>query len=196
MIIVTKDRYTLKSWELQDTESLALHLNNKKIWDNCRDGLPYPYTKGNARVFINQAQEKTEISDFCIAVHGEAVGNIGFMRATDVERFNAEVGYWIGEKYWNQGIVSGALADAIRYYLAHTEVIRLFATVYEYNPASMRVLKKVGFRETGIFRKACYKNGHFIDTHHFEFVADDKLAGLSTVNSDSSQYARNKQRME
>ena len=39
MIVVTKDLYTLRSWEGQDTESLTLHLNNKKIWDNCRDGL-------------------------------------------------------------------------------------------------------------------------------------------------------------
>ena len=106
MIVVIKDLYTLKSWEDQDTESLAFHLNNKKIWDNCRDGLPYPYTKGNARFFIKQAQEKTDISDFCITVGGEAIGNIGFVRGTDVERFNAEVGYWISEKYWNQGIVS------------------------------------------------------------------------------------------
>lgn len=144
MIVVIKDLYTLKSWEDQDTESLAFHLNNKKIWDNCRDGLPYPYTKGNARFFIKQAQEKTDISDFCITVGGEAIGNIGFVRGTDVERFNAEVGYWISEKYWNQGIVSDALTEAIQYYFAHTEVIRIFATVYEYNPASMRVLEKAG----------------------------------------------------
>ena len=114
MIVVIKDLYTLKSWEDQDTESLAFHLNNKKIWDNCRDGLPYPYTKGNARFFIKQAQEKTDISDFCITVGGEAIGNIGFVRGTDVERFNAEVGYWISEKYWNQGIVSDALTEAIQ----------------------------------------------------------------------------------
>lgn len=58
MIVVTKDLYTLRSWEGQDTESLTLHLNNKKIWDNCRDGLPHPYTKENARCFISQARKK------------------------------------------------------------------------------------------------------------------------------------------
>jgi len=137
----------------------------------------HPYTKENARCFISQAREKTEISDFCIVVHGEAIGNIGFVRGTDVERFNAEVGYWISERYWNQGITSEALADAIQYYFEHTEVIRIFATVYEYNLASMRVLEKVGFKKTGIFRKACYKNGRFIDAHHFEIVADEKLVG-------------------
>ena len=110
-------------------------------------------------------------------VHGEAIGNTGFVRGTDVERFNAEVGYWISERYWNQGITSEALADAIQYYFEHTEVIRIFATVYEYNLASMRVLEKVGFKKTGIFRKACYENGRFIDAHDFEIVADEKLVG-------------------
>ena len=54
MIVVTKDLYTLRSWEGQDTESLTLHLNNKKIWDNCRDGLPHPYTKENAEQLEKQ----------------------------------------------------------------------------------------------------------------------------------------------
>ena len=58
MIVVIKDLYTLKSWEDQDTESLAFHLNNKKIWDNCRDGLPYPYTKGNAASSSNKRRRK------------------------------------------------------------------------------------------------------------------------------------------
>ena len=177
MIVVIKDLYTLKSWEDQDTESLAFHLNNKKIWDNCRDGLPYPYTKrGMPASSSNKRRRKQIYRIFGITVGGEAIGNIGFVRGTDVERFNAEVGYWISEKYWNQGIVSDALTEAIQYYFAHTEVIRIFATVYEYNPASMRVLEKAGFRKTGIFQKGLLqKIGQFIDAHHFELVADKKL---------------------
>lgn len=58
MIVVIKDLYTLKSWEDQDTESLAFHLNNKKIWDNCRDGLPYPYTKGMPASSSNKRRRK------------------------------------------------------------------------------------------------------------------------------------------
>ena len=134
MIVVIKDLYTLKSWEDQDTESLAFHLNNKKIWDNCRDGLPYPYTKGNARFFIKQAQEKTDISDFCITVGGEAIGNIGFVRGTDVERFNAEVGYWISEKYWNQGIVSDALTRP-------SSIISRIRRLFVYSPRSTNIIR-------------------------------------------------------
>ena len=66
-------------------------------------------------------QAKENIQDFCIEVNGEAVGSIGFVPATDVERFSAEVGYWIGEHFWNQGIVTDALKEAINYYFEHTD---------------------------------------------------------------------------
>ena len=63
MIVVTKDLYTLRSWEGQDTESLTLHLNNKKIWDNCRDGLPHPYTKENAEQLEKQTYGQRRMPD-------------------------------------------------------------------------------------------------------------------------------------
>ena len=81
MIVVTKRFIYAQELGRSRYESLTLHLNNKKIWDNWRDGLPHPYTKENARCFISQAREKPEISDFCIVVHGEAIGNIGFVRS-------------------------------------------------------------------------------------------------------------------
>ena len=158
-IIVQKKNYTLRTWQTEDVASLAQYLNNKNIWDNCRDGLPYPYSQEDANVFLSMVQAKENIQDFCIEVNGEAVGSIGFVPATDVERFSTEVGYWIGEPFWNQGIVTDALKEAINYYFEHTDKVRVFAVVFEHNSPSMRVLEKVGFKKTGIFRKACYKNG-------------------------------------
>ena len=117
-IIVQKKNYTLRTWQTEDAASLAQYLNNKNIWDNCRDGLPYPYSQEDANVFLAMVQAKENIQDFCIEVNGEAVGSIGFVPATDVERFSAEVGYWIGEPFWNQGIVTDALKEAINYYPA------------------------------------------------------------------------------
>lgn len=100
-----------------------------------------------------------EQNEFCIEVNHEAVGNIGFVRGTDVERLNAEAGYWISETYWNKGIMTAALKEAIEHYFRYTDVIRIYATVYEYNTASMRVLEKAGFQKTGVHRKACFKMG-------------------------------------
>lgn len=90
MIITQKENYTLRTWEATDAESLAMQLNNKKIWDNCRDGLPYPYKLENAEAILKVIAQKDGIHDFCIEVDGKAVGNIGFVPENDVQRFNAE----------------------------------------------------------------------------------------------------------
>ena len=44
--------FILRPWKVSDAKALARHLNNKKIWDNCRDGLPFPYTETDADAFI------------------------------------------------------------------------------------------------------------------------------------------------
>lgn len=168
-----KNSFQLRSWQLSDVPSLARHLNNRKIWDNCRDRLPFPYTEEDAHSFINYAISQQEPSEYCIDINGEAVGNISFMRGTDVERFNAEVGYWLAEPFWNQGIASQALREALRQYLAATDVVRIFANVYESNIASMQVLEKVGFRKVGVLRNACFKNGCFVDAHYFELLKEE-----------------------
>ena len=104
--------FILRPWLESDAKDLTIHLNNKKIWDNCRDGLPFPYTETAADAFIKYASEQVEQNEFCIEVNHEAVGNIGFVRGTDVERFNAEAGYWISETYWNKGIMTAEIGRA------------------------------------------------------------------------------------
>lgn len=172
MIITQKENYTLRTWEATDAESLAVQLNNKKIWDNCRDGLPYPYKLENAEAILKVIAQKDGIHDFCIEVDGKAVGNIGFVPENDVQRFNAEVGYLIGEPYWNRGIVTDALKEAIRYYFKHTPIIRIFAFVFEYNLPSMRVLDKAGFTKIGVMHKSIFKNDAFCDAHYFELLKE------------------------
>lgn len=173
-VVVQKSNYTLRTWQTKDAPSLAQELNNKKIWDNCRDMLPFPYSPEHGEAFIDIIKQKEGIHDFCIEVNGKAVGNIGFIPGMDVERFNAEVGYVIGEAYWNQSIMSDALQEAIRYYFAHTDKVRIFAFVFEHNLPSMRVLEKAGFRKVGVMTKSVFKNGRFMDAHLFELLKKHK----------------------
>lgn len=165
--------FRLRAWQISDVPSLAQYLNNKKIWDNCRDRLPFPYTEEDARSFIEYAMSQQEQCEFCIEINNEAVGNICFMRGNDVERFNAETGYWLAEPFWNQGIAGEALQEALRRYFTTTNVIRIVANVFENNIASMRVLEKVGFRKVGIHHKACFKNNCFLDIHCFELLKEE-----------------------
>ena len=164
--------FILRQWQESDIPALAKYLNNKKIWDNCRDRLPHPYTEKDAVAFIQYAKSQDEQNNYCIEVNAEAVGNISFDRSTDVERFNAEIGYWIAEPYWNKGIMTQALRQAVSDYFSQTDVVRIFAKVYASNFASMRVLEKAGFQKTGIQHNACFKNERFLDCHCFELLKE------------------------
>ena len=146
--------FILRPWQESDVPALAKYLNNKKIWINCRDRLPYPYTENDAASFIQYAKSQDVQNNYCIEINAEAAGNISFDRGTDVERFNAETGYWIAEPYWNKGIMTQALRQAVSDYFSQTDVVRIFANVYAGNFASMRVLGKAGFQKIGIQHKA------------------------------------------
>ena len=124
--------FILRRWQESDIPALAKYLNNKKIWDNCRDSLPYPYTSEDAASFIQYVKSQDIQNNYCIEVHAEAAGNISFDRGTDVERFNAEIGYWLAEPYWNKGIMTQALRQAVSDYFNQTDVVRIFATPYGY----------------------------------------------------------------
>lgn len=58
--------YILRTWKDSDVQSLATHLNNKKIWDNCRDGLPFPYTEKDA---IRRYSQQTDIIRLYVSVY-------------------------------------------------------------------------------------------------------------------------------
>lgn len=164
------NKFSLRPLTENDAESFARQLNNKRVWDNLRDGLSYPYTIEDAKIFIESLHNEPSLTCYGIVVDGKVVGNIGFTRNNDVERFSAEVGYYIGEAYWGQGIMSAALARAVDDYFSTTDVIRLYATPFGHNKASAKVLEKAGFSFKCTFTKGAYKNGQFVDTLYYERI--------------------------
>ena len=75
------DKYKIRNWAKEDFPALAKYLNNKKIWDNCRNSLPYPYSENDAQQFIQFVSNQNEQNNYCVEVNQEAAGNISFARA-------------------------------------------------------------------------------------------------------------------
>lgn len=166
--------YQLRAWTLEDVPSLTYHINNINIWNNVRDSLPHPYTEEDATTFIKMnIDHEGPIENFAIEIDGQAVGGIGIIMGTDVERISAEIGYWLGETYWGQGIMTSVVKDTVKYAFEKLPVTRLFACVFEYNISSMKVLEKVGFTKQAIFRKAIIKNGKVLDFHYYDLLKEE-----------------------
>lgn len=140
------EKCTLRRWRAGDERSLVRHADNYKIWRNVRDRFPHPYTLEDARLWIEYAGSADPQTDFAIEVEGEAAGAIGIILQTDIYRRSAEIGYWLGEKYWGRGIVTSAVRAMTDWAFANFDICRIYAGVLEWNPTSMKVLEKAGYR--------------------------------------------------
>jgi RimJ/RimL family protein N-acetyltransferase len=168
------NRCEIRSWERSDVRSLAGHANNRKIWRNVRDQFPFPYSTSDAEVWIRTARSMRPETAFAIVVDGEAVGAIGIELKDDVYRNSAEIGYWLGETFWGRGITSEALAGFTDWVFAHFELDRLYAHVFEWNPASARVLEKAGYQLEARMRQAVIKDGQTIDVLLYAMLRDHR----------------------
>ncbi len=162
----------IREWKITDKESLALLLNNKKILDNLRDGIPWPYTEKDAEDFIAAmlAADKTKTFAFAITADEEVIGSIGVFRGENIHCRTAEMGYYLGEAYWGKGFGTSAVRQICAYVFENTDIIRIFAEPFAFNTASCRVLEKAGFQMEGILRSNAVKNGAVQDMKMYALV--------------------------
>ncbi len=154
----------LRCWQPGDALALAKHANNYNVWINLRNSFPHPYTLQDAQTWIMLANATEPVTNFAIVVNGEAVGGIGLIIQPDVYCKSAEVGYWLSEKYWNQGIITEALKAITPYGFLTLELERIYAGVFEWNLKSAKVLEKAGYKLEGRLYRNVLKAGKLIDS--------------------------------
>ena len=162
-----EEKIKIRPLKLSDKAELAKLANNKKIWDNLRDYIPYPYTESDAEFFINLTKDEDPKQTFGIEYDEELSGVIGLEVQKDVYQKSAEIGYWIGEPFWGNGIATKAVELITKYGFDKLDLNRIFSGVFEYNIASMKVLEKSGYEKEGIFKNAILKNNKVCDEHRF-----------------------------
>ena len=115
----------LRPWRAGDEAALVRHANSRAIWLNLRDQFPHPYTAADAEGWIKFASAQSPPTSLAIEV-GEAVGGVSVRLHGDVERVSAELGYWLGEAFWNRGIMSAAVPAFTRYVFQQFSLTRVF----------------------------------------------------------------------
>jgi len=163
---------TLRELKSSDADRMVELANNENVSINLRDQFPYPYTRRDAERFLKLIQVGDQISAFAIEFDGVYVGNIGMVRETDVYRKSAELGYFLGEPYWNKGIMTEAIGLATQFGFEKLDLMRIHCGVFGFNKASQRVLEKCGFAKEGVFRKAVIKKDQIWDEVRFAKIKD------------------------
>lgn len=160
---------------MTDARDLATALSNKKVQNNLRDGLPYPYTEQDGKEYISLMLDADDKNTFAFAVtaDGKVIGSIGAFRQDNIHRQTAELGYYIAEEYWGKGIMTEAVKQLCDYVFTHTDIIRIYAEPFSYNIGSCRVLEKAGFKYEGTLRSNAVKNGNVLDMKIYSKLKTD-----------------------
>lgn len=162
-----KKEVSLRRPVISDKVQITELANNRKIADNLRDIFPYPYSEKDAADYINICMKEDVPVTFAIEFNGQLAGMIALVPQDDIYRKSAEVGYWIGEKFWGKSIATTALELITEYGFKELKFKRIYSGVFDYNKASMRVLEKCGYEFEGIFKKNVIKNGKFYDEYRY-----------------------------
>lgn len=157
------DLCVVRDWQPSDEAALVAAANNRNVWRNMHHRFPHPFTPTDATRWFSLLTAMPKPTHWAIEVNGIAVGGVGVDLGDGIYAKSGHFGYWLGEPYWGRGIMTAAARAASDYALNHFRLVRLEAAVFDWNPASMRVLEKAGFVREGILRKSVFKEEQLID---------------------------------
>ena len=168
--------FILRPWRREDVEDVLRYANNDKIARNLRNIFPYPYIRTDAETFIEScvAADETRQMFRAIEAEGRAVGSIALSRGGDVYARTAELGYWLAEEFWGQGIMTQAVRQICEEgFELWDDLVRIYAEPFAHNTASRRVLEKAGFTLEGVLRRSVFKRNEVCDSCMYALLREE-----------------------
>ncbi len=159
------ERLILRPFRLDDSQEVANLCNNKKIYDMTLN-LPYPYTYEDGYEWIKYLYTSFDLDrsvNFAITDKEDRTlyGCVGAIISQVHKR--AEIGYWLGEDYWNQGIMTEAVIYLIDFLFTKRNLHKVYGEHFVENEGSRKVMEKAGMVREGTFRDHILKNGSYKD---------------------------------
>jgi ribosomal-protein-alanine N-acetyltransferase len=134
--------------------------------------IAHPYTEQDAKDFLKLAEEPGRLwLAATLRSDGRQIGGIGLR--IDEQHQHAELGYWLGTPYWGLGYVTEAAREMLRYGFEDLKLHRIFASHFKHNPASGRILVKLGMRHEGCQREHLRKWDQFVDSELYGILRRD-----------------------
>jgi ribosomal-protein-alanine N-acetyltransferase len=172
---IRTERLVLRRFTLGDAADVEALAGDREIAANTLS-MPHPYEDGMAEEWIGAHQAAwDEGKELTLALVGQAEGQlIGAMSLMlTQEHSRAELGYWIGRSYWGQGYCTEAAQALVDYGFAQLGLNRIEAWHFAENPASGRVMQKVGMVHEGQMRQRAQRWGEFKDLDFYAVLRSD-----------------------
>ncbi len=166
MTVLDTERLVLRPFELADAPAVQQLCSAREIAENTLT-IPHPYTLEDARAFVSST------GSFAVTLaDGTLVGTI----ALDLEppHRRAQLGNWIGVPYWGNGYATEAGRSVLDHGFGELGLNRIYAYCFTRNPASARVLQKLGMTPEGTRRRHALKWGEYLDEEVFGILASER----------------------
>lgn len=178
-------RLLLRPFERADARTVTELASALEIADTTIS-IPHPYSLEVAVAWIagqRRSRQRDQSFHFAVAERSSAqlVGCVE-LRSIDREHAQAELGFWVGTPFWRRGYASEAGSAVVRFGFESLGLNRIYAFHMARNPASGKVLEKLGMQREGILRQRVRKWGHFEDVMVYAVLRSD--LGLSPHTSD------------
>lgn len=175
MPIIETERLVLRPFSLADAPAIQRLAGERDIASTTLT-IPHPYPDGAAEQWIGKHQEafsRGEALDLAVTrrLDGALVGAVGLR--IEAEHAHAEMGYWIGKPYWGRGYCTEAAGAVVRYGFEALGLNRIYACHFRRNPASGRVMQKIGMAYEGCRRGHLRKWGQFEDLATYGILKEE-----------------------
>lgn len=166
---ITTERLILRPFDISDATRVSEFCNNYNIYKSTLT-LPYPYPIQSALLWINTHEDnfRTDKSyEFAITDKSscELYGAIGL--SNNQKHKNGEIGYWIGEDYWGNGYATEALGAIIKFAFFEKGYHKVYGRYFVSNPASGKIMQKVGMTHEGVLIEHVLKEGRYEDLVYY-----------------------------
>jgi len=160
------ERLALRPLTPRDAPALSRLAGRREIADTTIS-IPHPYSEEQARQWIAETAElfakgKSAVFGMELKRGGSMAGTIG-LRDIDAEHSQAELGFWVAVECWGQGYATEAARAVVGFGFERLGLNRIYAHHMVRNPASGRVLARIGMKQEGLLRQRVRKWGVFED---------------------------------
>src|SRR3989344_7000798 len=161
--------------KLKKSDASSIYQNAKDFGIAKYTTLPHPYTLKNAEDFIKKTHQKIRKKKaFELGIElketNEIIGMMSLMNI-DYDNKNAEIGYWLGKKYWGRKIMKEAIKLILNFGFKKLKLVRIYARVMHPNISSVKLLEKSGFQYEGRMRRTTLRKGKWMDDLRYSILS-------------------------
>ena len=172
---ITTDRLVLRPFDVSDGPQVRRLAGDRRIADTTVN-IPHPYGEGMAEAWIATHQIEFKAGRqvnlaVTLGTDGTLIGAVGLVIEPDDHR--GDLGYWIGVPHWGRGFCTEACRSVLRYAFSDLLLNRVTAYHFSRNPASGRVMQKLGMRHEGCLRRHIRKWDKYEDAAVYGILAGE-----------------------